>query len=44
MLKKYSKNTGADEMDDDLPTDDGVQLGELKVESPQTIREPGIKE
>ena len=46
MLNKYSKNTGIDEeMDDELPTDDGeVKLDELKVEHPQTIREPGIKE
>ena len=32
-LSKYSKNTGIDEeMDDELPTDDGeVKLDELKV-------------
>ena len=45
MLNKYSQNTGIDEeMDDDLPTDDKVQVDELKIERPQTIREPGIKE
>ena len=45
METAFNEAAGFSEMDDELPTDDGeVKLDELKVEHPQTIREPGIKE
>ena len=31
MLKKYSKNTGTDEMDDDLPSDEDISSEEKTV-------------